>query len=260
MDCTKDIRFGRVAPDYARHRAGFPDELFRRLEGFGIGNPNERALDLGTGTGTIARAMAARGARVVGLDPDPDLLAEARRLARAAGVAVRYVVGRAERTGLPDADMDVVFAGQCWHWFDRPAEAREVARVLIPGGALVIAHFDWLPLPGNVAAATEALIQAHNPAWRMGGGTGLYPQWLVDVGEAGFEAVETFSFDMEVPYSHDAWRGRVRASAGVGATLPAPAVAAFDGALADLLAARFPADPLEVPHRTWALVCRKPWE
>ncbi len=125
-------------------------------------------------------------------------------------------------------------------------------------GALAICYFDWLPLPGNVVAATEALILEHNPEWPLSGGLGIYPLWTLDVAEAGFTRLETFSFDVEVPYSHDAWRGRIRASAGVAASLPADAVAAFDDELAALLARDFPSEPLAVPHRVWALVARVP--
>ena len=85
----------------------------------------------------------------------------------------------------------------------------------------------------------------------------MYPGWSVDVAGAGLGAIETFSFDVEVAYSHEDWRGRVRASAGVAATLGPDAVAAFDTDHAALLAERFPADPIAVPHRVWALVARK---
>ena len=71
---------------------------------------------------------------------------------------MRYVTARAEQTDLPDASFDVVTAGQCWHWFDRPKAAQEVRRLLVSKGWLVIAHFDWIPLPGNVVEATEKLI------------------------------------------------------------------------------------------------------
>ena len=47
---------------------------------------------------------------------------------------VEYHVAPAEETGLPDDNFDVVTAGQCWHWFDRPRAAAEVARLLRPGG------------------------------------------------------------------------------------------------------------------------------
>jgi len=59
-------------------------------------------------------------------------------------------------------------------------------------------------------------------------------------------------------YTHEGWHGRIRASAGVGATLLPERVEAFDRELGEILARRFPDDPLEVPHRLWALVCRAP--
>ncbi len=62
----------------------------------------------------------------------------------------------------------------------------------------------------------------------------------------------------EVSYSHEGWRGRIRASAGVGGSLPDARVAAFDRALAALLAAEFPEQPLQVPHRAFAAIALAP--
>ena len=59
-------------------------------------------------------------------------------------------------------------------------------------------------------------------------------------------------------YSHEAWRGRIRASAGVGASLPPGKVARFDAEHAAMLAGRFPEDPFVAPHRCFAVVCRAP--
>ena len=119
---------------------------------------------------------------------------------------------------------------------------------------MVIAHFDWLPLAGNVVEATERLILQHNPRWNAAGGSGLHPRCLADLAGAGFERLETFSFDQAVAYSHEAWRGRIRASAGVAASLEGAAVARFDAEHAALLARDFPDDPLQVPHRCWAAI------
>jgi SAM-dependent methyltransferase len=252
------VDFGRTADDYATHRAGFPDSIFDRLAAFGAGLPGQVVVDLGTGTGTLARGLARRGCGVIGIDPSADMLDQARALAAGAGPTIDFRVGRAEATGLPDASADVVTAGQCWHWFDRPAAAVEVRRVLRPGGVVAVCHFDWLPHPGSAAAATEALILEHNPAWRGAGSTGMYPRWAADLAGAGFASLETFSYDVDVPYTHDAWRGRVRASAGVAASLAPDAVARFDDALGALLDRDFPEDPLAVAHRVWALVGRAP--
>jgi SAM-dependent methyltransferase len=254
---SNTIDFGKTADDYSRYRAGFPAELFERLQTFGVGIPGQRLLDLGTGTGTLARGFARRGCMVTGLDPSLDLMTAAQRLDRETNSTISYVNAVAENTGLSSCAFDVVTAGQCWHWFDRPRAALESRRSLHPGGCLVITHFDWLPLPDNVVDATEQLILNHNPGWGMAGGSGLYPDWLADVALAGFRDIETFTFDTPTIYSHEAWRGRIRASAGISASLPPERVKSFDADLRDLLAQRFPSDPLEIPHRVFALVCRR---
>jgi len=250
----KRVDFGRTAADYGRHRAGFPEEFFERLRATGVVVGGRRALDLGTGTGTVARGLALSGMQVTALDRSAALLTEAARLDQEAGLSIRYLHASAEETGLPPSSFELVTAGQCWHWFDRRRAAVEARRVLISGGRIVVAHFDWIPLPGNMVEATEKLIEEHNPKWKLGGGTGIHPRWLGDLAAAGFRDLETFSFDLEVPYTHDAWRGRIRASAGVGASLSVEKVAAFDTELARLLRERFPAQPMAVLHRVWAAI------
>jgi SAM-dependent methyltransferase len=252
------VDFGKTARDYGRFRVGFPAPFFERLAERGLVRRGDRALDLGTGTGTVARGLALRGCDTIGLDPSESLMAEGRRLDREAGVRIAQVAALAEALPFAAASFDLVVAGQCWHWFDGPAAAAEARRALASGGHLAIAYFDWLPLPGTVVAATEALIKRHNPAWHMDGGTGIYPAYPEVVWAAGFRSIETFSFDLDIPYRHEAWRGRIRASAGVGASLPLKAVAEFDAEHAALLARDFPAEPLAVPHRVWTLVGKRP--
>ena len=225
-------------------------------------------MDLGTGTGTLARGFAARGCKVTGLDVSAQMLEQARELSRQAGLDAEFRVAPAEETGLPDSSFDVVSAGQCWHWFDRPRAAEEARRILKPDGRVLIAHFDWLPLTDNVVDVTEKLIQKYNPAWydRFGNKMGIYPQWLRGLGKAGFIEIKTFSFDMDVPYTTEAWRGRIRASSGVGASLSDEEVMGFDSELKSLLEKREQAQvtrdaaghPLfQIPHRVFVVHARK---
>src|SRR6185503_2863482 len=130
--------FGKTAADYARYRAGYPDWLFERLMRRGLVRPGMHALDLATGTGYVARGLAQRGLTVTGLDIAPDMMDAAKALDAAQGLAIDYVVAKAEETGLPSGSFDLVTAACCWHWFDRIKATAEVLRLLKPGGWLVI--------------------------------------------------------------------------------------------------------------------------
>lgn len=254
------IDFGKTAGDYGQHRAGFPDELFSRLANMGHGVPGQRVLDLGTGTGSLGRGFARAGCQVVGLDPARPLLTEARRLDRLEGLGSAYLAAHSEDVPLADAQFDIISAGQCWHWFDRPRTALELRRLLKPEGHVVIAHFDWLPLPGNVVEATERLIERFNPSWTMAGGVGMYPQWLLDLGTDGFTNLQSFTFDVHAPYTQEAWRGRIRASAGVSASLSPDKVAEFDEELRKLLIVRGEPEQMAIPHRVFVLIGQSPKE
>ncbi|GAP49674.1 hypothetical protein [Streptomyces azureus] len=62
---------------------------------------------------------------------------------------------------------------------------------------------------------------------------------------------------MDVPYPPEAWRDRIRARAGVGASLSPDEVERFDDALVRVLRDRFPGEVIQVPHRTWAVVATR---
>ena len=254
----QQIDFGKTAADYRRHRAGFPEAYFARVAQYGVGVKTQSLLDLGTGTGTLARGFARRGCRVTALDPAGAMLAQARQIDAEEGVSIEYLEARAEASGLPDAAFDVITAGQCWHWFKRDMVARESRRMLRANGTLVISHLDWLPVAGNVVAASEVLIRRHNPQWNLGDGKRIYPQWFSDLMEAGFVGIESFSFDVDLFYSHEAWRGRLRASAGIAASLEPPSIERFDGELTDMLAVEFANAILAIPHRVFTVLGRKP--
>ncbi len=105
-----------------------------------VGDPaGRRILDAGCGDGALACTLAARGAVVTGVDPDPAMLAAARGRADRAGVQPTFVAGRVDRLPFPDASFDVVVAVTVLCFVpDAAGAVREMARVLRPGGRLVI--------------------------------------------------------------------------------------------------------------------------
>ena len=122
---------------------------------------NERALDVGTGAGAIAIALAPLVAHVVGVDIVPELLAEARLRSPA---CVRYV--EADATALPfdSCSFDLVCSARTLHHVGRPELViAEMNRVLEPGGIMLVV--DQLA-PGDPLAATELnrFEQARDPS------------------------------------------------------------------------------------------------
>ena len=125
--------FGAQAARYDRARPSYPaaalDLVLPRPAGKSTGR---RILDIGAGTGKLTAALLGRGAEVVAVEPDPQMLAVlADRLPQ-----VRAVAGSAERIPLRDGSVDAIVAGQAFHWFRRPDADYELARVLRPGGVL----------------------------------------------------------------------------------------------------------------------------
>jgi SAM-dependent methyltransferase len=102
----------------------------------------EKLLDIGTGTGRMLELLSGRAQRAIGIDVSPDMLAIARdRLAGVANVQVR--LGDLYRLPFENkAGFDAVLFHQVLHYLDDPATAvMEAARVLRPGGSLLIADF-----------------------------------------------------------------------------------------------------------------------
>jgi SAM-dependent methyltransferase len=252
--------WSRLAESFPMGRPGYPERLFDRLlREFGIGVPGQVLLDVGTGTGALAREFAKRGCRVTAIDPCPEMLAIAKRLdpGRSRGAA-RYLHARAEGTGLPSACFDVAVAGQCWFWLDAPAAAKEMRRVLIPEtGPLVVSSFVWLATPGNVADATDRVWDRFDPLpkpWREPASGAIFPGWLRDLDLAGFRNLESFSFDHPVSFAtHESWIERLRTSP-IGARLSAQDFAEFARDVCEALR-HFPVK-LAVPHRIFAVVGR----
>jgi SAM-dependent methyltransferase len=132
-------RFSDRADLYARWRPSYPaSALDAIIADCGL-NGTTLVIDVGCGTGISSRQFAARGIPVLGIEPNDVMRAEAESIAVPSGQpAPRYQKGRAEATGLADGVARVVLAAQAFHWFDAAAALREFARILQPGGWVVL--------------------------------------------------------------------------------------------------------------------------
>jgi SAM-dependent methyltransferase len=128
-------------------------------------NGFERILEVGTGEGQVARAMAAAGATVVGLDPTRNQIDEASRR----GGGPTYLRSGAERLPFPAGSFDAVVCCLVFEHIDAVDEAlAEVARVLRPGGRFVFClNHPLLQTPGS-GWIDDQMIDPPEQYWRIG--------------------------------------------------------------------------------------------
>ncbi|MEA3212922.1 MAG: hypothetical protein QOE70_5979 [Chthoniobacter sp.] len=129
---------------YDRYRPAPPPFLIDLLQRFGRIVRPALVVDLGCGTGLSTRFWAEHAARVVGIDPNPEMLA----FARGATVSpqVTFQDGLSHATGLGAGSVDLVVCCQSIHWMDPEPTIAEVARILRPGGVFAAASYDFPPI------------------------------------------------------------------------------------------------------------------
>lgn len=131
-------RFATTAEFYEQYRPPYPAAFFRAAAERLKLDKRHALIDLGTGPGVLALGFAPHVGRVVGVDPEPAMLAAARAAAARAGVDVSFIEGKAEDLPAEIGRFDVVTIGRALHWMDHNALGPLFARLVAPGGAIVI--------------------------------------------------------------------------------------------------------------------------
>jgi SAM-dependent methyltransferase len=234
VDHGNVFEWGKTSCDYSVYRPGYPEEFYELLSRLGIGVPGQIILDLGTGTGVLARAFARRGARVTGVDAAEEQIREAARLSAGENLTIEYRISKAEDIDFQPDSFDAASAGQSWMYFDPGILVPKLKRILKDRGRLVLTHLNWLPRRDAIARQSEALVLKYNPRWSGADYDGVTPPELMQSLTA-FRLTTFHEYETALPFSRESWRGRIRACRGIGASLPPDRTAEFDREHAALL-------------------------
>ena len=197
--------FGTDAERYDRARPRYPEALIRAIID---GSPGREVLDIGCGTGIVARQFQAAGCQVLGVDPDERMAS----LARQTGIEVE--AARIEEWDPAGRRFDAAVAGQAWHWVDPVAGAATAARALRPGGRLALFWNAFQPPPDLAEAFAAALNRAlPDSPFRLPAHTSAADVYLSGFGKVadglreagGFGDPERWRFEWEWTYTRDAW-------------------------------------------------------
>jgi SAM-dependent methyltransferase len=178
------LSFDPVAEDYELGRAGWPQEVVEGVEG-------DVVLDLAAGTGKLTRLLIERFPRVIAIEPLDGMRAVLERVVPQA----ESFAGTAEAIPLPDASVDAAFVAEAFHWFDAPAAARELARVIRPGGMLRLVFNVWRgPFRPSLGPAARELLRRIGPG---GGAKVVAGEWKRGFDGLPFGALEERLVDHE---------------------------------------------------------------
>jgi SAM-dependent methyltransferase len=197
--------FGTDAGRYDRTRPRYPAAMVERIV---AASPGPDVVDVGCGTGIVARQFHAAGCTVLGVEPDGRMADFARR----GGVEVE--VATFEAWDPVGRTFDAVVAGTTWHWVDPVAGAAKAARVLRPGGRLAV-FWHAFQLPSDVARAFAEEYRRVAPdspfnVQSTRQGLELYQAMFAKAADGirevgGFSEPEQWRFDWERPYTRDEW-------------------------------------------------------
>jgi SAM-dependent methyltransferase len=199
---------GGIAYDeISRQMASALAHCVRRLDP----QPDERILDLATGTGWTSRLEAECGATVTGVDIAEDLLAAAKETAEMQGQAIQYELGDAEKLHFADGSFDAVSSTFGVMFVSRPeAAAAEITRVCRKGGRIAITA--WTP-ESNIVGMYEVIKRYMPtgpsdtpPPWPYAWGTRERMQELFgDAFELGFEEGDTIYYERDAETTWEAY-------------------------------------------------------
>lgn len=172
-------RFRSTAAYYTRYRVPYPDELITRVaERAGL-QTGERLLDLGCGPSQLGIAFARiTGAKVAGIDPEPEMLETARADANAAGVAVDFIQGSSYDLGPSLAPLKMTVMGRSFHWMDRPATLKALDAVTVDDGCVVLFGDRHIASTPDWRTAVNALSETFAPERNADRERRKSPDWV----------------------------------------------------------------------------------
>lgn len=130
-------RFSNRVDNYIRYRPSYPESLLQILKTNCGLDENSVIADIGSGTGILSELFLRNGNRVIGVEPNSGMR-EAAESSLADYAKFESVASTAEETALENDSVDLITAGQAFHWFDRAEAKQEFARILKPAGWVVL--------------------------------------------------------------------------------------------------------------------------
>lgn len=254
IDAGKVFDWGRTSDDYAKYRDIYPQAFYQKILNAGLCPVGGQVLDIGTGTGVLPRNLYQSGAYFTGTDIAANQIKQAKKLAVAENMKINFICTSAEDSNFSDNTFDTITACQCFFYFNHDVLAPKIYKMLKSGGRLAIFYMAWLPFEDKIAGESERLVLKYNPHW-SGCKETRHPIEVPAVYQQYFELEQSEIFDLQVPFTHESWNGRMKACRGIGASLTDEEIVQFDEEHRALLNTIAPKE-FEILHYTAMCILR----
>lgn len=244
MASNSTTRFSDRVEDYVKYRPHYPGDILIYLRDKYSFDATRVVADIGSGTGISTELFLRNGNKVFAVEPNREMRMKAEEL------LVSYpnfvsVNGTAEVTGLADASVDMIVAGQAFHWFDLPRARVDFLRIARPAAVVVLIWNERLIL-SDFEREYEDLILRYAGDYNQ-----INHKNLTDSQFSEFFHPQPFllrSFDNEQRFDFDGLRGRLLSSSYI--PREGPVHRAMIGSLEDLFARHVQDGQVRVGYET----------
>lgn len=153
-------RFSDRVENYIKYRPSYPETVISYLETKFHIKKSMLAADIGSGTGISSELFLNKGFTVIGIEPNKEMREAAEKLLSKFD-DFTSVNGTAESTGLDDGSIDIIIAGQAFHWFDHAKCKKEFKRILSPEGLVILMWNERAVNTNDFLKDYEALIKKY---------------------------------------------------------------------------------------------------
>lgn len=208
MSLYSKSRFSDRVENYVKYRPHYPREIIDYLKSHNILKDDSVVADIGSGTGISSELFLENGNTVYGVEPNPEMREAAEKIFKDKPNFIS-INATAEETTLKDKSIDMIIAGQAFHWFDVDKTKKEFGRILKPAGHVILIWNKRKRGDSPFQEEYENLLLKYGTDYKEVGHQNIGKEGLNILFDGKFELV---NFDNEQVFDFDGLKGRLLSS------------------------------------------------
>ncbi len=208
MDLNSKSRFSDRVENYVKYRPHYPKGVIEYLKTHGILKADSTIADIGSGTGISSELFLENGNTVYGVEPNAEMREAAENIFKDNQKFIS-IDATAEETSLKDKSIDLIIAGQAFHWFDVEKTKIEFKRILKPGAYIILIWNKRKRGDSPFQEEYENLLLKYGTDYKEVGHQNIGKEGLSILFDGKFEQI---NFDNKQVFDFEGFKGRLLSS------------------------------------------------